>query len=159
MAYSNHLFSTHAHTVNIYWNIQSTTIANYYITATGADFCCSKSGWRPWRKQINKTKNENWAVSFVFKWPQSLLELDQSCSRPDAAGRLWVTCGQLSLCHVYEHVELKPPRATSPYYYCFCLLPDITVTFECIWISLVLLKLAPLPAKHVAVAVLAKKWK
>lgn len=111
MAYSNHLFSTHAHTVNIYWNIQSTTIANYYITATGADFCCSKSGWRPWRKQINKTKNENWAVSFVFKWPQSLLELDQSCSRPDAAGRLWVTCGQLSLCHVYEHVELKPPRS------------------------------------------------
>lgn len=111
MAYSNHLFSTHAHTVNIYWNIQSTTIANYYITATGADFCCSKSGWRPWRKQINKTKNENWAVSFVFKWPQSLLELDQSCSRPDAAGRLWVTCGQLSLYHVYEHVELKPPRS------------------------------------------------
>lgn len=65
-------------------------------------------------------------------------------------------------CHFVMFTNMlssNPPGATSPYYYCFCLLPDITVTFECIWISLVLLKLAPLPAKHVAVAVLAKKWK
>lgn len=76
----------------------------------------------------------------------------------------WIkaTAGQMQLegseshvanCHFVMFTNMlssNPPGATSPYYYFFCLLPDITVTFECIWMSLVLLKLAPLPAKHVA---------
>lgn len=155
MAYSNHLFSTHAHTVNIYWNIQSTTIANYYITATGADFCCSKSGWRPWRKQINKTKNETLSLN-GHKASSSWIKAAAGQMQLEGSESHVANCQFVMFTNM---LSSNPPGATSPYYYCFCLLPDITVTFECIWISLVLLKLAPLPAKHVAVAVLAKKWK
>lgn len=58
-------------------------------------------------------------------------------------------------CHFVMFTNMlrsNPPGATSPYYYFifFCLLPDITATFEFIFMSIVLLELAPLPAKHVA---------